>query len=178
MIWNIRLTDSEDAQLAEDGLPAHFERDPDAPQYLVLAFPKDSVNPNFVLYEVARFNFSAFIVKDFDLEQMSFSNIGLLIVKGFANLKELEHYRTVMERSDLDLGPEVVPIMISKANFEILIKEGRSFEEYFRFREEADMEETEAEVLEGMDLEEEIPEKENDVDNNNSLDDTQDSLGG
>lgn len=152
MIWSIRLTDSQKAQLAEDGLPAHFERDPNAPQYLVLAFPKDSVNPNAVLYEVARFNFSSFIVKDFDLEQMSFSNIGLLIVKGFANLKELEHYRTVMERSDINLGPAVVPIMISKANFEILIKEGRSFEEYFRFREEADMEQTEAEVLEGLEI--------------------------
>lgn len=153
MIWNIRLTDSEEAQLAEDGLPAHFERDPDAPQYLVLAFPIDSINPNLVLYKVARFNFSSFIVKDFDLEQMSFSNIGLLIVKGFANLKELEHYRTVMERSDIDLGPEVMPIMISKANFEILIKEGRSFEEYFRFREQAEMEEIEADVLDGIDVE-------------------------
>ena len=150
MIWQIRLSDGEQSELAEDGLPAHFERDPDAPQYLVLAFPRDSVNPNQVLYEVARFNFSSFIVKDFDLEQMSFSNVGLLIVKGFANLKELEHYRTVMERADLDLGPAVMPIMISKANFEILIKEGRSFEEYFRFREQADMEETEAEVLDGI----------------------------
>lgn len=152
MIWQIRLTDSENAQLAEDGLPANFERDPNAPQYLVLAFPKDSINPNIVLYEVARFNFSSFIVKDFDLEQMSFSNIGLLIVKGFNNLKELEHYRTVMEQADLDLSPEVVPIMISKANFELLIREGRSFEEYFRFREEAAMEETEAKVLEEMDI--------------------------
>lgn len=148
MIWNTRLTDSEEQQLSEDGMPTNFERDPNAPQYLVLAFPRDSVNPNKVLYEVARFNFSSFIVKDFDLEQMSFSNIGLLIVKGFNNLKELEHYRTVMERADLDLSPEVVPIMISKANFEILIKEGRTFEEYFRFREEADVEQTEAEVLE------------------------------
>ncbi|MCH5238524.1 MAG: tetratricopeptide repeat protein, partial [Muribaculaceae bacterium] len=103
MIWQIRLSDDQEETLLEDGLPAHFERDPDAPQYLVLAFPRDSINPNMVLYEVARFNFSSFIVKDFDLEQMSFSNIGLLIVKGFENLKELEHYRTVMERSDIDL---------------------------------------------------------------------------
>ena len=150
MIWNIRLSDGEERELAEDGMPANFERDPNAPQYLVLAFPRDSVNPNTVLYEVARFNFSSFIVKDFDLEQMSFSNIGLLIVKGFANLKELEHYRTVMERADLNLPPEVVPIMISKTNFEILIKEGRTFEEYFRFREQAEVDATEAEVLEGI----------------------------
>ena len=147
MIWQIRLSDDQEETLLEDGLPAHFERDPDAPQYLVLAFPRDSINPNMVLYEVARFNFSSFIVKDFDLEQMSFSNIGLLIVKGFENLKELEHYRTVMERSDIDLPPEVMPIMISKANFEILLREGRTFEEYFRFREQDTADEVEENVL-------------------------------
>lgn len=178
MIWNTRLTAGEEQELAEDGLPAHFERDPNAPQYLVLAFPRDSINPNMVLFEVARFNFSSFIVKDFDLEQMSFSNIGLLIVKGFANLKELEHYRSVMERSDIDLGPEVVPIMISKANFEILIKEGRSFEEYFRFREEADMEQTEAEVLEGIDPD--MPEETdlNDMEESTSEEESAEELNG
>lgn len=146
MLWETRLTDSEMAE-GEDGQPANFERDPNAPQYLVLAFPIDSVNPNLVLYDVARFNFSSFMVKDFDLEQMSFSNIGLLIVKGFANLKDLEHYRTVMEKSDINLPSAVRPIMISKANFELLLKEGRSFEEYFRFQEQAEVEETEESVV-------------------------------
>lgn len=150
MIWEIRLSDSE--EIAEDGLPANFERDPDSPQYLVLAFPKETVNANLVLYEIARFNFSSFIVKDFDLEQMSFSNIGLLIVKGFANLKELEHYRTVMEGSDLDISPEVVPIMISKTNFELLLREGRSFEEYFRYLEEKEAEQVEADVLDNIEI--------------------------
>ena len=71
MLWEIRLSDSEVGEGA-DGQPANFERDPEAPQYLVLAFPRDSVNANLVLYDVARFNFSSFVVKDFDLEQMSF----------------------------------------------------------------------------------------------------------
>ncbi|MCH5230451.1 MAG: tetratricopeptide repeat protein [Muribaculaceae bacterium] len=155
MIWQIRLSESQEEELAEDGLPANFERDPDAPQYLVLAFPKDSINPNTVLYEVARFNFSSFIVKDFDMEQMSFSNIGLLIIKGFANLRELEHYRTVMENSDLNLPSEVMPIMISKANFELLLREGRTFEEYFRFREQDTVDQVESEVLQDLPIEEE-----------------------
>ncbi len=81
-----------------DGQPADFERDPDKPQYLVFAFPLDSVSPNQLLYDVARFNFSSFVVKDFDLEQMRFGGIGLLIVKGFANLRELEHYRSASSR--------------------------------------------------------------------------------
>ncbi len=146
MLWETRLSDKEVGE-GEDGQPANFERDPNAPQYLVLAFPRDSINANQVLYDVARFNFSSFVVKDFDLEQMSFSNIGLLIVKGFANLKQLEHYRTVMERSDIDLPPEVRPIMISKANFELLLREGRSFEEYFRFQENTSVEQTEEDVV-------------------------------
>lgn len=145
MLWETRLTDS--IPEGADGQPANFERDPDAPQYLVLAFPRDSVNANLVLYDVARFNFSSFVVKDFDLEPMSFSNIGLLIIKGFANLRELEHYCSVMEKSDIGLPPQVRPIMISKTNFELLLCEGRSFEEYFRFQEEADVEQTEEDLL-------------------------------
>lgn len=147
MLWDIRLTDKEEGAMGEDGQPARFERDPDAPQYLVFAFPLDKVNANLVLYDVARFNFSSFTVRDFDLEPMSFSNIGLLVVKGFANMRELEYYREVMTRNDFQLPPDVRPIMISKANFELLLREGRSFEEYFRFQEEAEAEETEERLL-------------------------------
>ena len=137
MLWDTRLSaDGADDVIAADGQPARFERDPEKPQYLVLAFPRDSVSANQVLYDVARFNFSSFVVKDFDLEQMSFGNVGLLIIKGFDNLRQLEHYRSVMARSDFRLPEGVRPIMISKANFELLLREGRSFEEYFRFEEE------------------------------------------
>lgn len=136
MLWSLNLTDNDSTAMGADGQPANFERDPDSPQYLVLAFPRDSVNANELLYEVARFNFSSFVIKDFDLEQMSFGEIGLLLVKGFENLRELEHYRSVMERSNLNLPPDVRPIMISRHNFELLLNEGRSFEEYFRFEAE------------------------------------------
>lgn len=164
MIWDTKLFREDSDFAPEEGLPANFRLDPDAPQYLVLAFPKATVNANLVLYEVARFNFSSFIVKDFDLEQMSFSDIGLLIVKGFDNLKQLEHYRTVMEGADLDLPSEVVPIMISKENFEILLREGRSFEDYFRYREEAETDRVEAEVLDEIEENgEENVEENNDV---------------
>ena len=135
MIWKIRLSDREIDDI-DDELSPIFESDPETPQYLVFIFPVESVNPNLVLFEVAKFNFSTFLVKDFDLEQMRFSDLGLLLVKGFSNLKELDRYVEVLEKSDLNLGPEVVPVKISKANFDILLKEGKTFEDYFRFREE------------------------------------------
>ena len=132
ILWSMSLTNDSTA-MGDDGQPAAFERDPNAPQYLVLAFPRDSVNANALLYDVARFNFSSFVVKDFDLEPMSFGEIGLLVIKGFANLRELEYYRSVMAQDNFDLPEGVRPIMISKHNFELLLNEGRSFEEYFRF---------------------------------------------
>ncbi|MDE6716942.1 MAG: hypothetical protein K2J70_02010, partial [Muribaculaceae bacterium] len=147
MIWDIRLT-SSDEPLSADGQPANFERDPNSPQYLVLAYPRDEINGNLLLYDVARFNFSSFVVRDFDLEPMSFGNVGLLIVKGFDNLKQLEHYRSVMEKSPFSIPEGVRPVMISKANFELLLREGRSFEEYFRFEEEDRYEAVEESVLE------------------------------
>ncbi len=157
MIWDIRLS-SSDQPLSSDGQPANFERDPNSPQYLVLAYPRDEINGNLLLYEVARFNFSSFVVKDFDLEPMSFDNVGILVIKGFTNLRELENYRKVMVNRDFQLPEGVRPIMISKYNFELLLKEGRSFEEYFRFEENAMTEEAVETALEGADLEEESEE--------------------
>ena len=146
MLWNMRLS-NDSVPVNADGTPANFERDPNSPQYLVLAFPRDSVNANQLLYDVARFNFSSFVVKGFDLEQMSFGNVGLLIIKGFANVKQLEHYRQVMADKRFELPAGVRPIAISKPNFELLLREGRSFEEYFIFEEEDNQERTEQEVL-------------------------------
>ncbi len=136
MIWSMRLSNDEQGEVGSDGQPANFERDPNSPQYLVLVFPRDSVSANALLYDVARFNFSTFVVKDFDLEQMNFGNVGLLIIKGFDNLRQVEHYRSVMGTSDYRLPEGVTPVVISKPNFELLLHEGRSFEEYFRFEEE------------------------------------------
>ncbi|MDE7097470.1 MAG: tetratricopeptide repeat protein [Muribaculaceae bacterium] len=150
MIWDIKLSNSVENQ-ASDGLPANFERDPNAPQYLVLAYPRDEINGNLLLYDVARFNFSNFVVKDFDLEPMSFDNVGIIVIKGFSNLRELESYRKVMVNRDFRLPENVRPIMISKHNFELLLKEGRSFEEYFRFEENAMAEEAVETALEETD---------------------------
>lgn len=133
MLWETRLT-NDTVAVADDGQPVNFERDPDKPQLLVLAFARDSVNANQVLYDVARNNFTWFVVRDYDLEPMSFGNMGLLVIRGFANMRELEHYRSIMAREhNFDLPPAVRPIVISVANFDLLLRSGRSFEDYFRF---------------------------------------------
>ena len=79
---------------------------------------------------------------------MNFGQLGLLIIKGFENIKEIVHYRNVMEQNrSLNLPPQVRPIVISASNFDILIKQGRSFDEYFRYIGQLSVENTEEQVL-------------------------------
>lgn len=107
------------------------------PQYFVLAYSLDSVSSNQVLFEVARHNFNTFKVQDFDLEQLTFGGMGLLIVKGFGNYTELLAYRTMFERDKkMTIPPGVHQVLISEENFNTLVNEGRTFEDYFLFLEE------------------------------------------
>lgn len=131
MLWDIRLgADSIDAPADSTDM---FEFDPEVPQLLVLAYPTDSVNANELLYQIARHNFATFVVKDFDLEQMAFGRLGMLLIKGFNNLEEVEHYRTLLGRSQvMTLPPQVSPVIISEDNFAKLLSGGHTLEEYFR----------------------------------------------
>jgi hypothetical protein len=68
----------------------------------------------------------------------------MLLVKGFANENEVNHYISVMEKDrELTLPSEVTPVVISQKNFETLISHGATFEQYFRAAAEASLDHTE-----------------------------------
>ncbi|MCM1451834.1 MAG: hypothetical protein NC102_06220, partial [Clostridium sp.] len=153
MLWDIRLS-ADSASMAADSIAAAFELNEDAPQLLVMVYPTDSVSANALLYEVARFNFNSFVVKDFDLETMNFGRLGMLIIRGFDNQRELNHYRSVMAASPLfKLPPGVRPIAISAKNFDTLLQHGRTFEDYFRFLEEQNYVDAQADLLKAEEIE-------------------------
>ncbi len=145
MLWNLRL--SNDSTAIADGA-ASFQLDPQSRQLLVFTYPTDKVDTRVLLYEVARHNFRSFFVRDFDLETMNFGRLGLLVVHGFANMDELNRYRAVMAAStELRLPAEVRPIAISEDDFQTLLTQGRSFEEYFRYRDEQNYIDAQADIL-------------------------------
>ena len=96
MVWSTRLTNDTTAADIERKLTP-FSEERNKPHYYVMAYPTDSVSANELLFNVARHNFNSFVVKDFDLEQMTFGRMGLLLVKGFANFNEVSHYKSVLE---------------------------------------------------------------------------------
>jgi len=150
MLWSTRLSnDSTAAGIEKKFTP--FKENRDTPQMLVLTYPTDTVSANQLLFDIAKHNFSTFVVKDFDLEQMTFGRLGLLIIKGFANFDELSHYKSVLEADkELKLPPSVKMVLISVDNFNLLLKEGRSFEDYFNFLETKNTEKVEKSALKGV----------------------------
>ncbi|MDE7458977.1 MAG: hypothetical protein K2M77_08945, partial [Muribaculaceae bacterium] len=145
MIWDVKL--GGDSIVAAD-TPLEFDLNPDTSQLLVMVFDAAEVPTNELLFEIARHNFRSFVVKDFDLEQMNFGRLGMIVIRGFNNLSELNHYRQVMASSDdFRLPPGVRPVAISAANFEKMINEGRTFDDYFRYLEEQNYVDAQAGIL-------------------------------
>ncbi len=146
MLWETRLGDNTEA--ADSDNPLEFDLNPDEEQLFILLYPTDRVAPNQLLYDIARHNFTSFVVKDFDLEQMNFGRLGLLIIKPFANVAEVNHYRSVLQAdAALQLPTEVRPVVISARNFDTLLHGGGSFEDYFRYVEDKTYRDTEERVL-------------------------------
>ncbi len=153
MLWDIALTNDS---TATEGTPeiAFTLNDTDR-QLLVFVFPTDQVDRNKLLYDIARHNFNSFVVKDFDLEVMNFGRLGMIVVKDFDNLDELNHYRRVMADSPVFTLPAGVrPVVISAPNFDALLHSGGSLDSYFRFLEEQNYRDAQAGILPYHDIEE------------------------
>jgi tetratricopeptide (TPR) repeat protein len=146
MLWDIRL--GNDTVPEGDADSADFEFDPNQPHILALVYSTEEVSANELLFQIARHNFNSFVVKDFDLEQMNFGQLGLLLIKGFANEAEVRHYQSVLEASTVfTLPQEVTPVIITEKNFQTLITKGRTFEEYFQAASAAALDQNESAVL-------------------------------
>ena len=136
MLWSTRLSNDTTPQALEKVFTP-FAEDNDKPQVFILLYPMDSINSNMLLYEVARHNFNTFRVKDYDIEQMNFGSLGLLVVKGLDNFKEAVNYRTLFEQDQqITIPRQVHYVIISVDNFNLLLNEGRTFEDYFNYLEE------------------------------------------
>ena len=136
MLWTTRLSNDTTPQALERTFTP-FAEDNDKPQVFILLYPIDSINGNMLLYEVARHNFNTFKVKDYDIEQMNFGSLGLLVVKGLENFKEASHYRSAFEQDQgINIPRQVHYVIISVDNFNLLLNEGRTFEDYFNYLEE------------------------------------------
>lgn len=133
-IWKRRKTDFGDGEIPVDSLMPKFSKEANAPFLFILAYEEGKVNENLLLYEMARYNFSNFIVKNFDLSFVNENGIGMLQTKVFTNFGEAYQYMKLLY-SDKEMARKLSgmrAIIISESNFETLRKY-YSFDDYAKF---------------------------------------------
>ena len=94
-----RATEQVEEQ-AQDTV-VQFDADRTQPSLVILVMPQDEKLLNQVLYEVALFNFTQFMIKDFDLKAVSTfaSRQSALQVSGFESLDEAEWYADLLQKN-------------------------------------------------------------------------------
>ena len=135
-IWSRRLVAGGESVVADSLRPA-FNAERITPFVFVLAYEEGTVNDNQLLFEVARYNFSKFMVRNFDIVTSKQGGIAMLHVKGLRTFTEADQY---MHRlyADPEMATKLSGIralLISESNMELLLKY-YSIDEYTEFYEQ------------------------------------------
>ncbi|MCR4994385.1 MAG: hypothetical protein K6A32_03255 [Bacteroidales bacterium] len=132
-IWSAHAIEvSRDSTAAADSLVA----DPKVPYVFVLAYPTGEVDEDQLLFEMARYNFTSFMARNFDIETVKSGVISQLRVTGFASYDEVHAYAQQLY-GDNRLRQRlegIRAILISEANLKLLGTR-YSYDEYAEFYE-------------------------------------------
>lgn len=103
----------------------------------MLAYVENSLDEDQLLYEMARYNFTSFLVRNFDIEIVKDRGLGQLLVRGFLSFDEVHAYTQKLfsdpHMAELLKGIRVV--LVSKENMELL-GTAFSYDDYKQFFDE------------------------------------------
>lgn len=138
MKWNLRFGLGEGGELSAADSARTFGAEPNVPYRMMLMFPTGTIEKNKLLFVVAAYNFSNFMVKEIDLSFEEGGPMTSLMLKGFYSLGEVLHYYKMIYGDTgyaSELGKHAVILPISDDNYETLMH-GKTLDEYVSFFEE------------------------------------------
>ena len=137
-IWNIRTVNtSEEADTTQHS----FSDNPDEPYVFLLTYSPDTLTQrsgpnaeNILLYEVARHNFTSYLVRNFEIFIEDFQGMARLVISGFNSHDEaLAYARSLYSNNKIaSLAAAGRGIVISQQNMELLGRQF-SYNEYEEF---------------------------------------------
>lgn len=135
-LWDRRSAEAA-ADSAKVGAHRTLTDGRDVPFVFLLAYPTDSIDSSKLLYEMAYFNFTTFVVRGFDMSQSRMDGLSFFQVAGFGSFDEAHAYAQRVYRSK-ELAPYLSKcrsILISKDNLDLL-GISVSFNDYQKFYDE------------------------------------------
>ena len=133
-IWSRRTAGGDsDSTQAE----AKLSEDLFAGYVFVLAYPTKSVNEKQLMFEMARYNFTSFVVRNFDIEIVEDKGLTMMCVKGFQSYDEVHIYAQQLygDAHMRQVLSGLRSVLISEDNFKMLGKTV-SFDDYDVFYDE------------------------------------------
>ena len=100
----------------------------------VLAYPTKSLDEDQLLYEMANYNFTSYMVRNFEIEILDNEGLSMMCIKGFLNYDEVHAYaqRLYSDRHMATLLEGIRTLLISEDNLK-LIGTAFSFDDYKDF---------------------------------------------
>lgn len=133
-IWQMRaaMGDAADSTVVADTLVADVEQ----PYVFVLAFPTGEVDTDQLLFEMARYNFTSFMARNFDIDVVEAGLISQLRVTGFKSYDEVHAYAQQLygEAHMRERLEGIRAILISEHNLKLLGTR-YSYDDYAEFYE-------------------------------------------
>ena len=108
-----------------DSLSSLLAYNPEEPHVLLMEFIADSTNTNRLLFDVALYNFTTFLIKDYELSLSKVGKMDVLLVQVFENTEEVERYRSGINfQNELPETkyPGIKMIIISVYNLQLLMQ--------------------------------------------------------
>lgn len=132
-IWSRRKVDwggeeSDSTQVEQ------FSDERNTPFIFVLAFEPGKVDENMLLFTMANYNFSSFVIKSFDLSFQTENGIRMLVTSEFTNFNEARQYWQLLYSNE-EMARKlsgIKAIIISRHNFDLL-NQYYSFDDYDAF---------------------------------------------
>ena len=130
-VWSRRteiLNDSDSIKTQK------FNPDSNLDFVYMLVYNPDSVNENQLLFEIAKYNFTSYMVRNFDIQIENIGNIHRMVIKGFLNYNEALQYARELHKQTavIKLAQKARPIIISRQNIPLLGNQF-SYEDYEKF---------------------------------------------
>lgn len=124
---------------------------------IVMAYPTDSLSENQLLFETARYNFTRYMIRNFEMEFRHEGAISMLVIGEFLNFDEAYLYRKRLY-DEIGMSEKldgITTLIITPQNLEILLKY-YSFNEYIEFYNGQFLNIPEFDI-DGLSIDEELP---------------------
>lgn len=133
-IWERRRTALDGDSLAADTV---FSPEKNADWTFAIAYERDSISENQLLFEMARYNFSNFSVRNFDISFQKGDGIDMMLTRTFLNYEEAYIYlHKLMNNEEMAHKLEGLKCFIISEDNLKKIQNGLSFADYFDFYDE------------------------------------------